>query len=210
MSGTNSINKKNMKKLIHASLFVVITLISTSSFSYNSDPKIFIAELVEDATKTLSDKSISKADKAKKVEAIARENVDIYAIAMYTLGNVRKTLDKDTLTKYQEIFEKYFLKSLTSRLTDYSENIFEVMSVDQKTETTTLVMSRIVKSSTQPEIKIEWRLYTKDPNKPLIRDLKVEGLSIARTQKEEFASILNSNNNDINILLSKLEEFIKN
>ena len=210
MSGTNSINKKNMKKLIHASLFVVITLISTSSFSYNSDPKIFIAELVEDATKTLSDKSISKADKAKKVEAIARENVDIYAIAMYTLGNVRKTLDKDTLTKYQEIFEKYFLKSLTSRLTDYSENIFEVMSVDQKTETTTLVMSRIVKSSTQPEIKIEWRLYTKDPNKPLIRDLKIEGLSIARTQKEEFRSILNSNNSDINILLSKLEEFIKN
>ena len=199
-----------MKKLIHASLFVVITLISTSSFSYNSDPKIFIAELVEDATKTLSDKSISKADKAKKVEAIARENVDIYAIAMYTLGNVRKTLDKDTLTKYQEIFEKYFLKSLTSRLTDYSENIFEVMSVDQKTETTTVVMSRIVKSSTQPEIKIEWRLYTKDPNKPLIRDLKVEGLSIARTQKEEFASILNSNNNDINILFAKLEEFIKN
>ena len=210
MSGTNSINKKNMKKLIHASLFVVITLISTSSFSYNSDPKIFIAELVEDATKTLSDKSISKADKAKKVEAIARENVDIYAIAMYTLGNVRKTLDKDTLTKYQEIFEKYFLKSLTSRLTDYSENIFEVMSVDQKTETTTLVMSRIVKSSTQPEIKIEWRLYTKDPNKPLIRDLKVEGLSIARTQKEEFASILNSNNNDINILFSKLQKFIDN
>ena len=210
MSGTNSINKKNMKKLIHASLFVVITLISTSSFSYNSDPKIFITALVEDATKTLSDKSISKADKAKKVEAIALENVDIYAIAMYTLGNVRKTLDKDTLAKYQEIFKKYFLKSLTSRLTDYSNNIFEVMSVDQKTETTTIVVSRIVKSSTQPEIKIEWRLYTKDPNKPLIRDLKVEGLSIARTQKEEFASILNSNNNDINILLSKLEEFIKN
>ena len=199
-----------MKKLIHASLFVVITLISTSSFSYNSDPKIFIAELVEDATKTLSDKSISKADKAKKVKAIALENVDIYAIGMYTLGNVRKTLDEDTLTKYQELFEKYFLKSLTSRLTDYSNNIFEVMSVDQKTETTTVVMSRIVKSSTQPEIKIEWRLYTKDPNKPLIRDLKVEGLSIARTQKEEFRSILNSNNSDINILLSKLEEFIKN
>jgi len=199
-----------MKKLIHASLFVVITLISTSSFSYNSDPKIFIAELVEDATKTLSDKSISKADKAKKVKAIALENVDIYAIGMYTLGNVRKTLDEDTLTKYQELFEKYFLKSLTSRLTDYSNNIFEVMSVDQKTETTTVVMSRIVKSSTQPEIKIEWRLYTKDPNKPLIRDLKIEGLSIARTQKEEFRSILNSNNSDINILLSKLEEFIKN
>ena len=199
-----------MKKLINTLVFVSLTLLSTNSFSYTSDPKIFIKELVDDATKTLSDKSISKADKAKKVKAIALENVDIYAIGMYTLGNVRKTLDEDTLTKYQELFEKYFLKSLTSRLTDYSNNIFEVMSVDQKTETTTVVMSRIVKSSTQPEIKIEWRLYTKDPNKPLIRDLKIEGLSIARTQKEEFRSILNSNKNDINILFTKLEEFIKN
>ena len=209
MSGTNSINKKNMKKLIHASLFVVITLISTSSFSYNSDPKIFITELVEDATKTLSDKSISKADKAKKVEAIAIENVDIYAIAMYTLGNVRKTLDKDTLAKYQEIFKKYFLKSLTSRLTDYSEQKFEVVGADQKSETYTIVNSRIIKTSSQPEIKIDWRVYTKDLTRPLIRDLIVEGLSLAKTQKEEFASILNSNNNDIEILFAKLEKFIQ-
>ena len=199
-----------MKNLIYATLFVVLSLISTSSFSYNSDPKIFVAELVEDAAKTLSDKNVSKADKAKKIKAIALEHVDIDAIAKYTLGNVRKTLDKDTLRKYKEVFEKYFLKSLTSRLTDYSENIFEVVSVDQKTETTTIVNSRIIESSSQPEIKIEWRIYTKNPGKPLIRDLKVEGLSIARTQKEEFASILNSNNGDINILLSKLEEFIKN
>ncbi len=152
-----------MKKLIHASLFVVITLISTSSFSYNSDPKIFIAELVEDATKTLSDKSISKADKAKKVKAIALENVDIYAIGMYTLGNVRKTLDEDTLTKYQELFEKYFLKSLTSRLTDYSNNIFEVMSVDQKLRPLQLYVKNSQELNSA-EIKIEWRLYTKDPN----------------------------------------------
>jgi len=199
-----------MKNLIFAALFVILSLISTSSFSYNSDPKIFIAELVEDATKTLSDKSISKADKAKKIKAIALEYVDIDAIGKYTLGNVRKTLDKDTLKKYQEVFKKYLIKSLTSRLTDYSNNIFEVVSADQKTETTTIVNSRIIESSSQPEIKIEWRIYTKDPSKPLIRDLRVEGLSVARTQKEEFASILNSNNDDINILLSKLEEFVKN
>ena len=127
---------------------------------------------------------------------------------MYTLGVVRKTLDQDTLKTYQKLFEAYFLKSLTSRLTDYSKQKFEVLDVDQKSENTTIVLSRIVKSSSQPEIKIDWRIYTKDPAKPLIRDLIVEGLSLAKTQKEEFASILNSNNNDINFLFVKLEEFI--
>jgi phospholipid transport system substrate-binding protein len=199
-----------MKKLIGAVVFAVLVLINTNSFSYDSDPKNFIAELVDDAIKTLSDKSISKADKAKKIETIALENVDINAIAMYTLGSVRKTLDQNKLKQYKELFEKYFLKSLTSRLTDYSNNKFEVISAEQKSETTTIVTSRIIESSSQPELKIEWRIFTKDSTKPLIRDLRVEGLSIARTQKEEFASILNSNNNDINILFAKLEEFIKN
>ena len=197
-----------MKKLIGAVVFAVLVLINTNSFSYDSDPKNFIAELVDDAIKTLSDKSISKADKAKKIETIALENVDINAIAMYTLGSVRKTLDQNKLKQYKELFEKYFLKSLTSRLTDYSNNKFEVISAEQKSETTTIVTSRIIESSSQPELKIEWRIFTKDSTKPLIRDLRVEGLSIARTQKEEFASILNSNNNDINILINKLEEFV--
>ena len=199
-----------MRSLINALVFASLILISTNSYSYNTDPKIFVSELVEDAIKTLSDKSISKADKAKKIETIALENVDINAIAMYTLGSLRKNLDQNTFKKYQKLFQKYFLKSLTSRLTDYSENKFEVISADQKSETTTIVTSRVVESSSQPELKIEWRIYTKDPAKPLIRDLRVEGLSIARTQKEEFSSILNSNNNDINVLFSKLEEFIKN
>ena len=199
-----------MRKLISSLVLIGIFFFSTNSFSYNSDPKIFIAELIDDATKTLSDKSISKADKEKKIESITLENVDIDAISMYTLGSIRKTLDQDTLKKYKELFKKYFLKSLTSRLTDYSEQKFEVLSVEQKTETTTIVTSRIVKSSSQPELKVEWRIYTKNPMKPLIRDLRVEGLSIARTQKEEFASILRSNNNDINVLFSKLEEFINN
>ena len=189
-------------------MLLTLTLINTNVFSYNAEPKIFITELLNDAVKTLNDKNISKIDKTKKIENIAKENVDIKALGMYTLGSVRKTLDEDTLKKYEKLFEKYFLKSLTSRLNDYSKQKFEVLSADQKSETYTIVDSKIMESSSQPDIKISWRVYTKDPAKPLIRDLIVEGLSLAKTQKEEFASILNSNNNDINILFSKLQEFI--
>ena len=199
-----------MRKLINVLVFVVSTLINTNSFSYNSDPKTFINELVNDAINTLGNKNISKADKNKKIETIALLNVDIEALSMYTLGDVRKTLDQGTLEKYKDLFKKYFLKSLTSRLTDYSTQKFEVLSADEKSEIYTIVSSKVLKSSSQSEIKIDWRVYTKDPTKPLIRDLIVEGLSLAKTQKEEFASILNSNNNDINILFAKLEEFIKN
>jgi phospholipid transport system substrate-binding protein len=198
-----------MNKLINALVFVAITLISTASFSYNSNPKIFIAELVDDAIKTLSDQNVSITDKNKKIETIALENVDIEALGMYTLGPIRKTLDETTLEKYENLFETYFLKSLTSRLTDYSSQKFEVLAAEQKSEAYTIVKSKIVESSSQPEIKIDWRVYTKDPAKPLIRDLIVEGLSLAKTQKEEFASILNSNNNDVSILFEKLEEFNK-
>jgi phospholipid transport system substrate-binding protein len=199
-----------MKKLINAIAFVVAALITTSSFSYNSNPKIFISELVKDALSTLSDKNISIADKNKKIETIALEHIDIEALSMYTLGAVRKNLDEKTLERYQSLFEKYFLKSLTSRLTDYSSQKFEVLGAEQKSETYTIVTSKITESSSQQEIKIDWRVYTKNPEKPLVRDLIVEGLSLAKTQKEEFKSILSSNNNDINILFSKLEEFIKN
>jgi|TARA_B100001093_G_C26818189_1_gene1010703 phospholipid transport system substrate-binding protein len=198
-----------MRKLINALVFTAVIFIPTSSFSYSTNPKNLITELVEDAINTLSDKNISIADKNKKIETIALENVDIEALSMYTLGPIRKTLDKPTLETYQNLFEKYFLKSLTSRLTDYSSQKFEVLGAEQKSETYTIVNSRIAKSSSQPEIKIQWRVYTKNPEKPLIRDLIVEGLSLAKTQKEEFSSILNSNNNDVSILFSKLEDFIK-
>ncbi|MFZ9714821.1 MAG: MlaC/ttg2D family ABC transporter substrate-binding protein [Pelagibacteraceae bacterium] len=199
-----------MKRFLSALVIFLITTVSINSFAYNTDPKLFVEELVDDAIKTLSNKSISKADKNKKIEEIALANVDIDALGMYTLGDVRKTLDENNLKKYKTLFEKYFLKSLTSRLTDYSSQKFEVLSADQKSDNYNIVSSRIVESASQPEIKIDWRIYTKDPSKPLIRDLIVEGLSLAKTQKEEFASILNSNNNDINILFSKLEEFINN
>ena len=199
-----------MKRFLSTLVIFLITTININSFAYNTDPKLFVEELVDDAIKTLSNKSISKADKNKKIEEIALTNVDIDALGMYTLGDVRKTLDENNLKKYKNLFEKYFLKSLTSRLTDYSSQKFEVLSADQKSDNYNIVSSRIVESASQPEIKIDWRIYTKDPSKPLIRDLIVEGLSLAKTQKEEFASILNSNNNDINILFSKLEEFINN
>ena len=199
-----------MRNLIYSLVFVTVVLGGTSSFSYNSDPKMFIGELVNDAIKTMSDKNISKIDKNKKIEIIALENIDINALGMYTLGDKRKTLDKENLEKYKNLFERYFLKSLTSRLNDYSQQKFEVISVDQKSESYTIVSSKLTSSSSQPEIKIDWRVYTKDPAKPLIRDLVVEGLSLAKTQKAEFASILSSNNYDINILFLKLEEFVNN
>jgi phospholipid transport system substrate-binding protein len=190
-------------------LFLLIFKISFAS-TYSSDPQIFVKELVNDAINKLSDKNLNEEEKANFIENLAIENVDINALGLYTLGELRKSADKSNLDKYQKVFEKYFLKSLTSRLTDYSSNRFEVISAEKKSSNYTIVKSKIAQSENQPEIKIDWRIYTKNPEKPLIRDLIVEGLSLARTQKEEFASILNSNNNDINILISKLEEFLNN
>ena len=196
-----------MKRLFAIAISALILTTSVNAVSYNSDPKIFITELVGDAIKILSDKKITKEEKSQQIEKIAIENVDINALGMYTLGDIRKTLDVEKLNTYKKLFEKYFLKSLTSRLKDYSENKFEVIVAEQKSSSYTIVKSKILENSEQPEIKIDWRVFTKDPLKPLIRDLVVEGLSLARTQKEEFASILNSNNNDINFLFKKLRDF---
>ena len=199
-----------MKQL--SSILISLILLTTASFAntYNSNPKMFISELLNDAINKLSDKNFTKKEKVTFVENIAINNIDINALGLYTLGEIRKTTDKNILSKYQEAFKKYFLKSLTSRLTDYSSNKFEILSAEKKSTNYTIVKSIISKKDNQPEIKIDWRVYTKNPDKPLIRDLIVEGLSLARTQKEEFSSILNSNNNDINILISKLEEFASN
>ena len=199
-----------MKKAF--SIIVLFLLIFQSSFAttYSSDPQTFVQEMVNDAINTLSSKNLTDEEKANFIENLAMDNVDINALGLYTLGELRKSADKGNLEKYQKTFEKYFLKSLTSRLTDYSSNKFEIISSEKKSSNYTIVKSKIAKSENQPEIKIDWRIYTKNPEKPLIRDLIVEGLSLARTQKEEFASILNSNNNDINILITKLEEFLNN
>jgi phospholipid transport system substrate-binding protein len=198
-----------MKK-VSVYLISIILLFQTSLLAYNSEPKEFVTELVNDAISKLSDKDINKDEKIKFIAKIALENVDINALGLYTLGELRKSSNKKDIIKYQQSFEKYFLKSLTSRLTDYSSSKFIVLDVDKKSSNYTIVSSKVVPNDGGPEIKIDWRIYTKKPEKPLIRDLIVEGLSLARTQKEEFASILNSNNNDINILISKLEEFINN
>ncbi len=200
-----------IKKFFFASIvFFLFNQAVLNAVTYNSEPQIFVEELVQDAIKTLSDKSIPEEEKNLIIERIAKENVDINALGLYTLGSIRKTLDPNIISKYQELFEKYFLKTLTSRLNDYSSQKFEVIGSEQKSSNYTIVNSKIAESVKSPEIKIDWRIYTKNPQKPLIRDLIVEGLSLARTQKEEFASILNSNNNDINILLERLIEFTKN
>ena len=198
------------KKLFFLLLVFSLHSNSLTAVSYNSEPKIFIEELVNDAVKTLSDKSLTEEEKNDIIEKIALENVDIKALGLYTLGKIRKNLDGNTNKKYLTLFEKYFLKSLTSRLTDYSSQKFEILDAEQKSSNYTIVKSKIAESVKSPEIKIDWRVYTKNPQKPLIRDLIVEGLSLARTQKEEFASILNSNNNDVNVLIKKLQEFVSN
>ena len=196
------------KKLFFLTSIIFLYFNSLIAVTYNSEPKIFIQELVDDAIKTLSDKSITLEEKNTTIKKIALENVDIKALGLYTLGKIRKDLDENTLNKYQELFQNYFLKSLSSRLTDYSSQKFEVLESEQKSSNYTIVKSKIAESVKSPEIKIDWRVYTKNPQKPLIRDLTVEGLSLARTQKEEFSSILNSNNNDIKALIKKLKDFV--
>ena len=198
------------KKFFFSLLIIFLYFSYAHSVTYNSEPKIFIQELVDDAIKTLSDTSLTTEEKHKFVEKVAKENVDIGGLSLYTLGKIRKDIDSETLSEYQNLFEDYFLKSLTSRLTDYSSQKFEVIDSDQKNANYTIVYSKIVESKKSPEIKIDWRVYTKNPQKPLIRDLIVEGLSLARTQKEEFASILSSNDNDIKVLINKLNEFVSN
>ena len=196
-----------MKKSI-LYLVLLIFFFKSSLLAYSTNPKEFISELVNDAISKLSNKDLTQDEKEDFIGKISLENVDIEALGLYTLGELRKSSNDEDISKYQEVFEKYFLKSLTSRLNDYSAGKFEILGEDKKSVNYTIVNSKILPADGSPEIKIDWRIYTKNPEKPLVRDLIVEGLSLARTQKEEFASILSSNNEDIKILISKLEEFI--
>ena len=182
--------------------------IQTKGISYSSNPASFISEVIEEAKVILSSSS-SSDEKASKLSEIALKTVDVKGLAYYTLGKKRKEITPEELKKYESLFEKYFLKSFTSRLTDYSDPKINVLSSDVVNEKYTIVKTMLLKTDKRPEVKIDWRVYTKDPNNPLIRDLIIEGLSLARTQKEEFASVLNTNNNDINALFSTLERFIE-
>ena len=182
----------------------------SSLLAYSSNPKDFVNELVSEAISKLSDKNLNEDQKKNFIEEVALENIDINALGLYTLGELRKSSEKNDIENYQKSFKKYFLKTITSRLKDYSSSKFEIIEEDKKSANYTIIKSKVTPIDGGPEIKIDWRVYTKNPDKPLIRDLIVEGLSLARTQKEEFASVLNSNNNDIKILINKLEEFSNN
>ena len=191
-------------------LVSLVLIFQSSLLAYSSNPKDFVKELVVDAISKLSDKNLNEDQKKAFIKKIALENVDIDALGLYTLGELRKSSSENDINNYQKAFEKYFLKSLTSRLTDYSSSKFEILGEDKKSSTYTMINSKITPEDGDPDIKVDWRVYTKNPDKPLIRDLIVEGLSLARTQKEEFSSMLSSNNNDIKILISKLKEFLDN
>ena len=197
-----------MKKKFFIIIFLILSL-TQNSYGYSSDPKQFITEIVNEAKKVLID-SNTKEFKTKKLSEIALKTVDIKGVAYYSIGKYRKELSDDQLKEYLSLFEKYFLKSFTSRLTDYSDPKIDVVSTEVINPKYTIVKSILLATDKKPEVKIEWRVYTKNPDKPLIRDLIIEGLSLARTQKEEFSSILNSNDGDINALFKTLEEFSKN
>ncbi len=188
---------------------VVVLYLLNYNYSYSIEPEIFVQSTVNRASKILSE-NISKEKKMDELKLIAKETVDIRGIGFYTLGSVRKTLNDDQKKKYAILFEEYFLKSFSSRLAEYTNPEIDVQSKEILSENYTIVNSLLKGTAERPEIKIDWRIYTKNPENPLIRDLIIEGLSLARTQKEEFSSILNSNDNDINALFRTLEEFSKN
>ena len=197
--------KKNFFIIVFFIFFTVV--LANKSNAYSSDPKQFISEIVDEAKKILAE-SNSKEFKTKNLSELALKTVDIKGIGYYTLGNYRKKLSDEQMEKYSSLFEKYFLKSFTSRLTDYSDPKIDVLGVEVLNSKYTIVRSLLLGTDKKPEVKIDWRVYTKDPNNPLIRDLIVEGLSLARTQKEEFASVLETNNGDVTKLFITLEEFI--
>jgi phospholipid transport system substrate-binding protein len=194
-----------MKKLIT----IIILLSLTLGNAYSMQPDVFVQSTVNRASEILS-KNISKEEKTNGLKIIAKETVDIMGVGFYSLGSARKNLNDIQIQKYFNLFEEYFLKSFSSRLSEYTNPKIEVQKKKIINENYTIVNSVLVSTSDRPEVKIDWRIYTKNPDNPLIRDLIIEGLSLARTQKEEFASILNSNDGDINALFKTLENFTKN
>ena len=196
---------KNKFIIFLGNLYLIFFFFSSTSAN-NIDPKDFIQEIVDDAKKILI-ASYSKEFKSEKLTEIAKEKVDIIGIGYYSLGSYRKALNDEQKEKYNLLFKDYFLKSFTSRLSDYSDPKINVLSSEKKNENYTIVYSMLLATDKKPEVKMDWRVYTKNPQKLLIRDVIIEGLSLARTQKEEFSSIIENNSGDINALFSKLKEF---
>jgi phospholipid transport system substrate-binding protein len=195
------------KSFLSFFFFIVITILSINH-SYSIEPDVFVQSTVNRASEALDDK-YSKTEKIEKLRKIAMETVDISGIGYYTLGSYRKGINKDQLKTYNSLFREYFLKSFSSRLAEYSNPEIEVNSKEKINKNYTMVSSTLVATEQRPEVKIDWRIYTKDPDNLMIRDLIIEGFSLARTQKEEFSSIIDTNSGDINALFSTLKEFIK-
>ncbi len=196
---------KNIKKI----LLVLIFISLNHSYVYSIEPDVFVQSTVNRASQILS-KNITKEQKIDELKSIAKETVDIRGVGFYSLGSARKNLDENQKKIFFDLFESYFLKSFSSRLSEYTNPKIEVNGKEVLNKNYTIVNSLLIATNERPEIKIDWRIYTKNPDNPLIRDLIIEGLSLARTQKEEFASILNSNDGDINALFNTLEKFSKN
>ena len=194
---------------INKIFFIILFYLSTSINLYSIEPDIFVQSTVNRASKILSE-NLTKDEKIDQLKKIALETVDIKGIGFYTLGPVRKTLTEDEKNKYSGLFKEYFLKTFSSRLAEYTNPEIDVYAKDKLNENYTIVNSTLKATKERPEIKIDWRIYTKNKDNPLIRDLIIEGLSLARTQKEEFSSVLNSNNGDINALFDTLEKFSGN
>ena len=195
----------NLKKFL-----IIIFLFNINyDVAYSIQPDVFVQSTVNRASQILSE-NLTKNEKINRLKIIAKETVDIKAVGYYSLGSARKNLNETQKQKYSELFEAYFLKSFSSRLAEYTNPEIQVNGKEVLNKNYTIVNSVLIATSERPEVKIDWRVYTKNPENPLIRDLIIEGLSLARTQKEEFASILNSNDNDINILFKVLEEFSNN
>ena len=193
---------------IRKSFYIIFIYFLSLSNIYSIEPDVFVQSTVNRASKILSE-DISKQKKIDKLKVIANETVDIKGIGFYTLGSARKNLDNDQKKKYSQLFKDYFLKSFSSRLAEYTNPEIDVLEKNVLNENYTIVNSLLKATNERPEVKIDWRIYTKNPENPLIRDLIIEGLSLARTQKEEFSSILNSNDGDINALFETLIEFSK-
>jgi phospholipid transport system substrate-binding protein len=199
--------KMFLKKTSTFLIFLVIFFLSIAKVN-SIEPDIFVQSTVNRASEALNNK-FSKEEKIERLKEIASETVDINGIGYYTLGAYRKNINEEQKKEYSNLFEQYFLKSFASRLAEYSNPEIEVVSKKKLNENYTMVSSVLVGTEQRPEVKIDWRIYTKNPEIPLIRDLIIEGLSLVRTQKEEFSSIIQSNDGDINALFSTLKEFIK-
>ena len=190
-------------------LLILILLNLNNNYVFSIEPDIFVQSTVNRASDILS-RNISKENKINELKKIAKDTVDIKGVGFYSLGSARNTINDQQQQKYFDLFENYFLKSFSSRLSEYTNPKIEVQGKEVINKNYTIVKSVLIATSDRPEIKIDWRVYTKNPENPLIRDLIIEGLSLARTQKEEFASILNSNDGNIEVLFKTLEEFSKN